>query len=43
MAIDKAGLTDKDIEIIQLQPDEARPAFDNGSIDAWSIWDPYRM
>jgi sulfonate transport system substrate-binding protein len=41
MAIDKAGLTDKDIEIIQLQPDEARPALDNGSIDAWSIWEPY--
>lgn len=41
MAIDRAGLTDKDIEIIQLQPDEARPALDNGSIDAWSIWEPY--
>ncbi len=41
MAIDSAGLTDSDIEIIQLQPDEARPALDNGSIDAWSIWEPY--
>ena len=41
MAIDHAGLTDKDIELIQLQPDEARPALDNGSIDAWSIWEPY--
>ncbi|WP_462413306.1 aliphatic sulfonate ABC transporter substrate-binding protein [Neobacillus sp. Marseille-QA0830] len=41
MALDHAGLTDKDIEIIQLQPDEARPALDNGSIDAWSIWEPY--
>ncbi|MDQ0230107.1 aliphatic sulfonate ABC transporter substrate-binding protein [Metabacillus malikii] len=41
MAIAKANLTDKEIEIIQLQPDEARPALDNGSIDAWSIWEPY--
>ncbi|MCH6267655.1 aliphatic sulfonate ABC transporter substrate-binding protein [Neobacillus citreus] len=41
MALDRAGLTDKDIEIIQLQPDEARPALDNGSIDAWSVWEPY--
>ncbi|HWJ78690.1 MAG TPA: aliphatic sulfonate ABC transporter substrate-binding protein [Niallia sp.] len=41
LALDTAGLTDKDIELIQLQPDEARPALDNGSIDAWAIWDPY--
>lgn len=41
MAIDRAGLSDKDIGVIQLQPDEARPALDNGSIDAWSIWEPY--
>ncbi|WP_338788747.1 aliphatic sulfonate ABC transporter substrate-binding protein [Metabacillus sp. FJAT-53654] len=41
MALDRASLSDHDIEIIQLQPDEARPALDNGSIDAWSIWEPY--
>lgn len=41
MALEKAGLTDKDIKIVQLQPDEARPALDNGSIDAWSTWEPY--
>ncbi|TCN26049.1 sulfonate transport system substrate-binding protein [Mesobacillus foraminis] len=41
LALDRAGLSDKDIEVIQLQPDEARPALDNGSIDAWSIWEPY--
>lgn len=39
--LDHTGLTDKDIEIIQLQPDEARPALDNGSIDAWATWEPY--
>ncbi|KRF03673.1 sulfonate ABC transporter substrate-binding protein [Paenibacillus sp. Soil766] len=41
MAIAKAGLKDDDIKVIQLQPDDARPALDSGAIDAWSIWDPY--
>ncbi|MGM9928168.1 MAG: aliphatic sulfonate ABC transporter substrate-binding protein [Bacillus sp. (in: firmicutes)] len=41
LALDKAGLTDKDIKIVQLQPEEGRPALDNGGIDAWSIWEPY--
>lgn len=41
LALDRAKLTDKDIDIIQLQPDEARPALDNGSIDAWATWEPY--
>ncbi|NMO94896.1 aliphatic sulfonate ABC transporter substrate-binding protein [Paenibacillus lemnae] len=41
MALDQAGLTDSDVKVIQLQPDEARPALDTGAIDAWSIWEPY--
>ncbi|MDQ0219240.1 aliphatic sulfonate ABC transporter substrate-binding protein [Peribacillus cavernae] len=41
MAIEKAGLKEEDIKIVQLQPDEARPALDNGSVDAWSTWEPY--
>ncbi|MDN4524569.1 aliphatic sulfonate ABC transporter substrate-binding protein [Fictibacillus fluitans] len=41
MALDRAGLSDKDIKVVQLQPDEARPALDNGSVDAWSTWEPY--
>ncbi len=40
-AIDKAGLKPEDVQIIQLQPDEAKPAFDSGSVDAWSIWEPF--
>ncbi len=40
-AIDQVGLKPGDIEIIQLQPDEAQPAFETGSVDAWAIWDPY--
>ncbi|CAH1200544.1 Putative aliphatic sulfonates-binding protein [Paenibacillus plantiphilus] len=37
----EAGLKDTDFEIIQLQPDEAQPAFDSGGVDAWATWDPY--
>lgn len=40
-AIDKAGLTPNDVQIIQLQPDEALPAFESGAVDAWSIWEPF--
>jgi sulfonate transport system substrate-binding protein len=40
-ALEKAGLKPTDVEIIQLQPDEAQPAFDSGSVDAWSIWEPF--
>ncbi|WP_284638616.1 aliphatic sulfonate ABC transporter substrate-binding protein [Paenibacillus silviterrae] len=41
MAIDRAGLKGDDVKVIQLQPDEARPALDSGAIDAWAVWDPY--
>ena len=40
-ALTQAGLTPEDIELIQLQPDEALPAFESGAIDAWSIWEPF--
>lgn len=39
--LDKAGLTWQDIQPIWLPPADARAALDKGSIDAWSIWDPY--
>ncbi|AKL83615.1 aliphatic sulfonate ABC transporter substrate-binding protein [Bacillus atrophaeus] len=40
-ALDQAGLSADDVNIIQLQPDEATSAFENGAVDAWSIWEPY--
>ncbi|MEA5632408.1 aliphatic sulfonate ABC transporter substrate-binding protein, partial [Bacillus velezensis] len=40
-ALDQVGLSANDVTIIQLQPDEAASAFENGSVDAWSIWEPY--
>jgi sulfonate transport system substrate-binding protein len=41
LALEKAGLTYADITPVYLTPPDAGPAFANGSIDAWSIWDPY--
>ncbi len=39
--LEKANLTYSDITPVYLAPPDAGPAFANGSIDAWSIWDPY--
>ena len=36
-----AGLTPEDVTQLDLAPPDAAAAFKNGSIDAWSIWDPY--
>ncbi|MTT32353.1 aliphatic sulfonate ABC transporter substrate-binding protein [Terrilactibacillus sp. BCM23-1] len=40
-ALQKAGLKDSDVQIIQLQPDEAQSAFNSKKVDAWSIWEPF--
>ncbi|MBO9597245.1 MAG: sulfonate ABC transporter substrate-binding protein [Cohnella sp.] len=40
-ALEKAGLKYEDIETVFLKPGDARPAFENGSVDAWVIWDPF--
>jgi sulfonate transport system substrate-binding protein len=37
----KGGLTPDDVTQLDLAPPDAAAAFKNGSIDAWSIWDPY--
>ncbi|MBR0754267.1 sulfonate ABC transporter substrate-binding protein [Bradyrhizobium jicamae] len=39
--LEKVGLTYADITPVYLTPPDAGPAFANGSIDAWAIWDPY--
>ena len=41
VALQKAGLTMRDITPIYLAPAEARAAFVSGKIDAWVVWDPY--
>jgi sulfonate transport system substrate-binding protein len=40
-ALEKAGLSWSDIVPTPLTPSDATAAFAKGSIDAWSIWDPY--
>ncbi|NIF23789.1 sulfonate ABC transporter substrate-binding protein [Candidatus Pantoea multigeneris] len=40
-ALEKAGLSYKDITPVYLAPADARAAFQRGSVDAWVIWDPY--
>ncbi len=37
----KHGLDYGDIRPVFLSPPDARAAFENGSIDAWVIWDPF--
>jgi sulfonate transport system substrate-binding protein len=37
----KAGLTTKDVTMVNLQPADALAAFTSGSVDAWDAWPPY--
>jgi sulfonate transport system substrate-binding protein len=40
-AISHAGLHYSDIKPVYLQPADGRVALQSGSVDAWSIWDPF--
>lgn len=40
-ALEKAGLSLKDIEPAYLTPADGRAAFEKGAIDAWVVWDPF--
>ncbi|HEY9295947.1 MAG TPA: aliphatic sulfonate ABC transporter substrate-binding protein, partial [Phormidium sp.] len=40
-ALRAAGLKYSDIKPIYLPPADARAAFEQGSVDAWAIWDPF--
>lgn len=40
-ALEKAGLSFKDIEPAYLTPADGRAAFEKGAIDAWVVWDPF--
>lgn len=37
-ALEDAGLTTSDLELIDLKPDEGQNAFLTGQVDAWAIW-----
>ena len=40
-ALEKAGIPYADITPVYLAPADAAAAFAQGSLDAWTIWDPY--
>jgi sulfonate transport system substrate-binding protein len=40
-ALEDAGISIKDIQPVYLPPADARAAFEQGSVDAWVIWDPF--
>ena len=40
-ALESAGLSINDIEVVYLAPGDARPAYESGKVDAWVIWDPF--
>jgi len=40
-ALENAGLSVNDIQPVYLAPADARAAFEQGSVDAWVIWDPF--
>ena len=40
-ALHQAGLRFSDIQPAYLSPADGRAAFENGSVDAWAVWDPY--
>ena len=40
-ALRHEGLAMSDITAAYLTPNDAQPAFTNGDVDAWAIWDPY--
>nr|WP_260175975.1 aliphatic sulfonate ABC transporter substrate-binding protein [Acetobacter oeni] len=40
-ALRKHGMSFHDIRAVYLLPTAARPAFENATVDAWAIWDPY--
>lgn len=37
----EAGVSDADLEIIDMNPPDARVAFETGAVDAWAIWPPW--
>lgn len=40
-AIEKAGIGHDEFTPVYLPPADARAAFERGSVDAWTIWDPF--
>jgi sulfonate transport system substrate-binding protein len=37
----ESNINPKEVETVSLPPADARAAFEQGNVDAWSIWDPF--
>jgi sulfonate transport system substrate-binding protein len=42
-ALENTGLKYADVEVVYLRPTDGRAAFEKGAIEAWVIWEPYRI
>ena len=40
-ALESKGWTSNDVQIVFLAPSDAKMAYSQGSVDAWSTWEPY--
>jgi sulfonate transport system substrate-binding protein len=40
-ALESRGWTSSDVQIVFLAPSDAKVAYTQGSVDAWSTWEPY--
>jgi sulfonate transport system substrate-binding protein len=40
-ALDRAGVARDRVERVYMSPTDALPAFSQGQVDAWAVWDPY--
>lgn len=40
-ALKEAGLKYEDVQLVFLPPADARSAFEQGTVEAWAIWDPF--
>jgi sulfonate transport system substrate-binding protein len=40
-ALESRGWTSDDVQIVFLAPSDAKVAYSQGSVDAWSTWEPY--
>jgi sulfonate transport system substrate-binding protein len=39
--LSSGGVSDNDVQIIDMSPPDARNAFETGQVDAWAIWPPW--
>ena len=39
--LEKAGLTPRDVTVVDLNPGDCRAAFSSGAVDAWATWGSY--